>query len=303
MLCHVPYSPTALAPHSIPCRQPPKHALRIAFRSGISPPSIHLPRPCRALHFRRSTQHTVKCMASDTDPLARLLLKSNDALPYAVALTTALALCVLSYPTHLAPAPTVRAHPLSTFSRRPTFPLHSATSCLPWASTCARKPFSTSFATRRTSSSAASANGSSSPSWAFALRSSLSRCCSCHQRWAPAWSWYVGLFFLLLISCVFLSTPHNHGSQTACVSGAQLSSYATFLAHPEQAPLAIVLTALSTAAGVVVTPALVQVLLGARVPVDAVAMSRSIFQIVILPIAAGMLGPSNTLHVERHHAS
>lgn len=73
------------------------------------------------------------------------------------------------------------------------------------------------------------------------------------------------------------------------MSGAQLSSYATFLAHPEQAPLAIVLTAMSTAAGVVVTPTLVQLLLGTRVPVDAVAMSKSIFQIVILPVAAGTL--------------
>ena len=78
------------------------------------------------------------------------------------------------------------------------------------------------------------------------------------------------------------------GVQVACVSGAQLSSYATFLVHPQQAPLAIVLTALSTAAGVVVTPALALLLLGARLPIDAAGMARSIVQIVIAPVAAGM---------------
>lgn len=77
------------------------------------------------------------------------------------------------------------------------------------------------------------------------------------------------------------------GVQVACVSGAQLSSYATFLVHPRQAPLAIVLTALSTAAGVVVTPALALLLLGARLPIDAAGIARSIVQIVIAPVAAG----------------
>ena len=37
--------------------------------------------------------------------------------------------------------------------------------------------------------------------------------------------------------------------QVGCVSGAQLSNYATFLAHAEQTPLSIMLTAFSTAAG------------------------------------------------------
>ncbi len=77
------------------------------------------------------------------------------------------------------------------------------------------------------------------------------------------------------------------GIQVSCVSGAQLSNYATFLAHPEQAPLSIVLTALSTACGVVMTPALVLLLLGARLPVDAAGMARSIVQIVLVPVAAG----------------
>lgn len=75
--------------------------------------------------------------------------------------------------------------------------------------------------------------------------------------------------------------------QVSCVSGAQLVSYATFLSHPEQAPLSIVLTALSTAAGVFMTPLLALLLLGARIPVNAPQMAASIFQIVLLPVAAG----------------
>lgn len=75
--------------------------------------------------------------------------------------------------------------------------------------------------------------------------------------------------------------------QVSCVSGAQLSNYATFLLHPEQAPLSIVLTALSTAAGVFMTPVLALILLGARIPVDARGMALSITQIVLVPVLAG----------------
>ena len=77
--------------------------------------------------------------------------------------------------------------------------------------------------------------------------------------------------------------------QVSCVSGAQLSNYATFLVHPEQAALSIVLTALSTAAGVVATPLLVLLLLGQRIPVDVQGMAMSIMQIVILPVGIGRL--------------
>lgn len=71
------------------------------------------------------------------------------------------------------------------------------------------------------------------------------------------------------------------------MSGAQLSNYATFLVHPEQAPLSIVLTALSTAAGVFMTPVLALLLLGARIPVDARGMALSITQIVLVPVLGG----------------
>jgi len=75
----------------------------------------------------------------------------------------------------------------------------------------------------------------------------------------------------------------------SCVSGAQLSNYAIYLVHPEHAPLSIVLTALSTLCGAILTPALILFLLGKRVPVDAFQMALSIAQIVIAPVAAGVL--------------
>eukprot|EP01018_Ginkgo_biloba_P012857 Gb_31164 [translate_table: standard] len=76
---------------------------------------------------------------------------------------------------------------------------------------------------------------------------------------------------------------------TSCVSGAQLSNYATFLTEPTMAPLSIVMTALSTASAVVVTPMLTLLLLGKGLPVDVQGMMSSIMQIVVAPVAAGLL--------------
>lgn len=75
----------------------------------------------------------------------------------------------------------------------------------------------------------------------------------------------------------------------SCVSGAQLSNYATFLTDPPLAPLSIVMTSLSTATAVFVTPMLSLLLIGKRLPVDVVGMVSSILQIVIAPITAGLL--------------
>ncbi|KAK9813394.1 hypothetical protein WJX73_005426 [Symbiochloris irregularis] len=72
------------------------------------------------------------------------------------------------------------------------------------------------------------------------------------------------------------------------VAGAQLSNYATFLIEPKQAPLAIVLTALSTGAGIVLTPLLALLMLGKSIPIDAGAMALSIAQIVVIPVGAGL---------------
>lgn len=75
----------------------------------------------------------------------------------------------------------------------------------------------------------------------------------------------------------------------ACVSGAQLSNYATFLTDPQMAPLSIVMTSLSTASAVFVTPLLLLLLIGKRLPVDVKGMVFSITQIVVAPIAVGLL--------------
>lgn len=76
---------------------------------------------------------------------------------------------------------------------------------------------------------------------------------------------------------------------TSCVSGAQLSNYATFLTDPSMAPLSIVMTSLSTATAVFVTPCLSLLLIGKRLPVDVKGMVSNILQIVVAPIAAGLL--------------
>lgn len=65
---------------------------------------------------------------------------------------------------------------------------------------------------------------------------------------------------------------------TCCVSGAQLSSYASFLSKGDVA-LSILLTSSTTIASVIVTPLLTGLLIGSVVPVDAVAMSKSILQV------------------------
>ncbi|KAK9669550.1 hypothetical protein RND81_13G138900 [Saponaria officinalis] len=75
---------------------------------------------------------------------------------------------------------------------------------------------------------------------------------------------------------------------TACVAGAQLSSYASFLSKGDVA-LSILLTSSSTIASVVLTPLLTRLLIGSVVPVDAIAMSKSILQVVLVPVSLGLL--------------
>lgn len=93
------------------------------------------------------------------------------------------------------------------------------------------------------------------------------------------------------IAVSWLNLPQAIGSGiilVSCVSGAQLSNYATFLVEPTMAPLSIVMTALSTVTAVVVTPALTLLLLGKRLPIDVHGMIVNISQIVVAPIAAGL---------------
>ncbi|CAN0859036.1 Probable sodium/metabolite cotransporter BASS3, chloroplastic [Linum grandiflorum] len=75
---------------------------------------------------------------------------------------------------------------------------------------------------------------------------------------------------------------------TSCVAGAQLSSYASFLSNGDVA-LSILLTSSSTIASVLVTPLLTGLLIGSVVPVDAIAMSKSILQVVLVPVTLGLV--------------
>uniref|UniRef100_J3MZA9 Uncharacterized protein n=1 Tax=Oryza brachyantha TaxID=4533 RepID=J3MZA9_ORYBR len=98
------------------------------------------------------------------------------------------------------------------------------------------------------------------------------------------------LFGTLAVTVFNLPTALGAGIMlVSCVSGAQLSNYATFLTDPHMAPLSIVMTSLSTATAVFVTPTLSYFLIGKKLPVDVKGMMSSIVQIVVAPIAAGLL--------------
>ncbi|MED6149928.1 putative sodium/metabolite cotransporter bass3, chloroplastic [Stylosanthes scabra] len=75
---------------------------------------------------------------------------------------------------------------------------------------------------------------------------------------------------------------------TACVSGAQLSSYASYLSKGDVA-LSILLTSSTTIASVIFTPLLTYLLIGSVIPVDAISMSKSILQVVLGPVTLGLL--------------
>ncbi|XP_050264935.1 probable sodium/metabolite cotransporter BASS6, chloroplastic isoform X1 [Quercus robur] len=120
------------------------------------------------------------------------------------------------------------------------------------------------------------------------------------KRPAALFAGYVGQFvvkpllgyFFGIISVTLFGLPTSIGAGimlVSCVSGAQLSSYATFLTDPQMAPLSIIMTSLSTATAVFVTPMLSLLLIGKRLPVDVKGMVFSITQIVVAPIAAGLL--------------
>ncbi|XP_044484233.1 probable sodium/metabolite cotransporter BASS6, chloroplastic [Mangifera indica] len=98
------------------------------------------------------------------------------------------------------------------------------------------------------------------------------------------------IFGIISVTVFGLPTAIGAGIMlVSCVSGAQLSNYATFLTDPQLAPLSIVMTSLSTATAVVVTPLLSLLLIGKRLPVDVKGMVSSILQIVVAPIAGGLL--------------
>ncbi|ESQ38259.1 hypothetical protein EUTSA_v10028698mg [Eutrema salsugineum] len=98
------------------------------------------------------------------------------------------------------------------------------------------------------------------------------------------------IFGVIAVSVFNLPTPIGAGIMlVSCVSGAQLSNYTTFLTDPSLAPLSIVMTSISTATAAIVTPMLSLLLIGKKLPVDVIGMISSILQVVVTPIAAGLL--------------
>ncbi|XP_024357487.1 probable sodium/metabolite cotransporter BASS3, chloroplastic [Physcomitrium patens] len=101
---------------------------------------------------------------------------------------------------------------------------------------------------------------------------------------------YIVKPLLGLLVCAALSVSPAFSSGlilTSCVAGAQLSSYAAFLSEGDVA-LSIILTSLTTITSVIITPLLTKFLIGSVVPVDVIAMGKSILQVVILPIVLGL---------------
>ncbi|PWA71395.1 bile acid:sodium symporter/arsenical resistance protein Acr3 [Artemisia annua] len=123
------------------------------------------------------------------------------------------------------------------------------------------------------------------------------------KRPAPIFAGYVGQYVLKPLLGLFvwntvcemetkyqLNVITGDGIMlTSCVSGATLSNYATFLTDRKMAPLSIVMTSLSTATAVFVTPMLTFLLLGKRLPIDLYGMVSSILQIVVTPVVASLL--------------
>lgn len=74
----------------------------------------------------------------------------------------------------------------------------------------------------------------------------------------------------------------------ACCPGGTASNVVTYLARAH-VPLSVTMTAASTLLAVVMTPLLTALLAGSRVEVNAWGLLVSTFQVVILPVAAGVL--------------
>ncbi|KAL7595887.1 hypothetical protein Lser_V15G30482 [Lactuca serriola] len=102
---------------------------------------------------------------------------------------------------------------------------------------------------------------------------------------------FIGYLFgtLVMTMCGFPTSLSAGIMLTSCVSGAQLSNYATFLMDPTMAPLSIVVTSLFTAIAVSVTPLITLSLIGEKSPVDLKQMVSNILKIVISPLASGLL--------------
>lgn len=98
----------------------------------------------------------------------------------------------------------------------------------------------------------------------------------------PLLGWGVGYLY-------GLPTPFAVGLiLVACCPGGTASNVIAFLAQADVA-LSVTLTACSTLLAAVMTPTLTTLLVGSRVEVDGLGLFASTVQVVILPVAAGVL--------------
>ncbi|KAH1118068.1 hypothetical protein AAZX31_17G116200 [Glycine max] len=74
----------------------------------------------------------------------------------------------------------------------------------------------------------------------------------------------------------------------ACCPGCQASNVATFIAKGNVA-LSVLMTTCSTIGAIIMTPLLTKLLAGQLVPVDAVGLALSTFQVVLVPTIVGVL--------------
>ena len=72
-----------------------------------------------------------------------------------------------------------------------------------------------------------------------------------------------------------------------CINGGQASNLCTYIAKGDVA-LSVLMTTVTTVAGIFMTPTLCKLILGAVVPVDAVGIAMSCIEVVLAPIALGM---------------
>ncbi|KAL2338312.1 hypothetical protein Fmac_012758 [Flemingia macrophylla] len=112
--------------------------------------------------------------------------------------------------------------------------------------------------------------------------------------------WTVGVGFLAqylikpllgftIVMTLKLSAPLATGLiLVSCCPGGQASNVATFISKGNVA-LSVLMTTCSTIGAIVMTPLLTKLLAGQLVPVDAVGLALSTFQVVLIPTIVGVL--------------
>ncbi|KAL6615674.1 hypothetical protein ACP70R_037944 [Stipagrostis hirtigluma subsp. patula] len=112
--------------------------------------------------------------------------------------------------------------------------------------------------------------------------------------------WTVGVGFLaqycikpilgyLIAASLKLSAPLATGLiLVSCCPGGQASNVATYISKGNVA-LSVLMTTCSTIGAIVMTPLLTKLLAGQLVPVDAVGLAMSTFQVVLMPTIVGVL--------------